>query len=361
VWARVAAALLGFVFALVSTEVLLRLFLPQPLGLSYRSPSGITLHIPGASIRYQRLEFDNPVHINSLGLRDREISVAKPAGVFRILVLGDSFAEGKQVALQETFPKQLERLLRERFPNRRWEVVNGGVSGYGTADEIKFFEVLGRALDPDLVILAFCVGNDVENNVASPYFRWRHSTLEEMSLEPPSTWTLALSRVQEFGASHSHVYQFLRDRYHGILSPSPALLEDSGTVMVQPYSPGDEDGWRLTDTLLDRLLELVNEAGARWLMVAIPQRVQVYDNEWHASTGLEGGDQARVAPQQRLAVYARQRLLPFLDVLSDLHEASVKERSYFRIDGHFNAYGHRVTAEALLRSLVNFHLLGDTR
>ena len=297
---RGVAALLGLAFALVAIELYLRRFQPQPLGLSYRAPSGITLNIPGATVRYRRGEFDNRIHINSLGLRDREFSIAKPPGVFRVLVLGDSFAEGKQVAFEETFAKQLERALGVRFPRRRWEVVNGGVSGYGTADEIKLFELLGSALQPDLVILAFCVGNDIQNNVASPYFRRHGQRLEERPLEPPSAPELWLARVQEFGASHFHLYQFLRDRYHGVVSPSPDLLEESpAAVAIQGVAPIDEQGWQLTEALLDRLRELVDAAGARLFLVAIPQRAQVFDDEWVASTGRESGDPARTAPSGR--------------------------------------------------------------
>jgi hypothetical protein len=356
---RGVAALSGLALALAASEIGLRMFLPQPLGLSYRAPSGITLHIPGASVRYTRTEFDHRIEIDSLGLRDREISREKPPGVFRILVLGDSFAEGKQVRLDETFAKQLERGLAERFPSQRWEVINGGVSGYGTADEIKFFEILGGSLDPDLVILAFCVGNDVQDNAASPYFRLHGVQLEELPVERLSLRELWLDRLEEFCASHFHVYQFLRDRYHRTVSSSPEPLDELPAIVpVQVLRPAAEEDWRLTEALLDRLLELVRSARAGFILVAIPQRLQVFDAEWVASTGRESGDPMRVTPQLRLGRYASRHLLPFLDLLSDLHDASVAERAYFSIDGHWNAHGHRVAAAVILESLVHFHLLG---
>ena len=56
-------------------------------------------------------EFETEVHINARGLRDREIGYDKPPGVYRILILGDSFAEALQVPLEVTFAKQLEALL----------------------------------------------------------------------------------------------------------------------------------------------------------------------------------------------------------------------------------------------------------
>ena len=354
---RGVAVLSALALGLLATEIWLRRYLPQPLGLSYRAPNGITLHIPGASVRYTRAEFDHRIDINSLGLRDREISRAKPPGVFRILVLGDSFVEGKQVPLQDTFAKQLERALDQRFPSRRWEVINGGVSGYGTADEIKFFESLGRSLDPDLVILAFCIGNDVQDNVASSYFRWASGHLEEQPVRPLGRGEIWLARLSEFAASHSHLYQFVRDRYYQTVAPEP--LEEAPVATIQSLRPANDDDWRLTEALLDRLLELLREQGAGFLLVAVPQRLQVFDDEWMAATGRPPGDPSRNEPQRRLGAYASHRLLPYVDLLGDLHDGSVTDRAYFRIDGHWNARGHRIATGAILEALVRFRLLGS--
>src|SRR5437762_1953744 len=66
---------------------------------------------PGAA-GWNRTEGEAYVQINSQGLRDREHSLDKPPGVYRIAVLGDSYAEAMQVAIDEAFwsllPAQLE-------------------------------------------------------------------------------------------------------------------------------------------------------------------------------------------------------------------------------------------------------------
>src|SRR5436309_12138238 len=51
------------------------------------------------------------VSINSHGLRDRERPMAKPAGIYRVVVLGDSYAEALQVSVEKTFWRLLERRL----------------------------------------------------------------------------------------------------------------------------------------------------------------------------------------------------------------------------------------------------------
>jgi hypothetical protein len=75
------------------------LFVPDLL--HHRLLSGFAL-APGVEGQYQR-EGTSYVRINSDGLRDREHPKAKPAGTFRIAVLGDSFTEAMHVPMEQTF------------------------------------------------------------------------------------------------------------------------------------------------------------------------------------------------------------------------------------------------------------------
>lgn len=105
-----------------------------------------------------------PVKINSAGLRDREFSLAKPDGTYRILVLGDSTTFGWGVRQEKTYAKRLEQLLNERPPPRApkaCEVINMGVGNYNTAQEVAYFMERGRLYKPDMVLLGFYT-NDAE-------------------------------------------------------------------------------------------------------------------------------------------------------------------------------------------------------
>jgi len=125
---------------------------------------GISLR-PGAQGLYQK-EGTAYVRINSDGLRDIEHSITKPLGTFRIVVLGDSYAEGLQINLEQLFLKVLEeRLLGcNQFDQRKIEVINFGVSGYGTGLELLMLRKKVWKYQPDMVVLAFLTGNDVRNN-----------------------------------------------------------------------------------------------------------------------------------------------------------------------------------------------------
>lgn len=92
-----------------------------------------------------------PFEINSMGLRGPEIVTPKPAGVFRILVLGDSVTLGYGVPDEVSYPRVLEKLAQ----GGRVEVINAGTSGHHTQDQLGFLEHYGLALEPDLVVTGF--------------------------------------------------------------------------------------------------------------------------------------------------------------------------------------------------------------
>src|SRR5256714_6083213 len=106
---------------------------------------------------------------NSLGLRDVELGAS---GKPRILFVGDSFVWGNDVEAQERFTE----LLRKRLPGH--DIVNAGVSGYGTDQEYLWLQRLWDRIEPQVVVLMFTVVNDRWDNISNvrydgyfkPYF-----------------------------------------------------------------------------------------------------------------------------------------------------------------------------------------------
>ena len=104
-----------------------------------------------------------PVSINSAGLRDREFSLEKPPGVYRVMMLGDSTTFGWGVRQEDTAAKFLERKLNEALPPgfNHAEMMNTGVGNYDTVQEVTYYETIGWKYHPDLVVLVFFI-NDPE-------------------------------------------------------------------------------------------------------------------------------------------------------------------------------------------------------
>ena len=125
-------------------------------------------HIPGAHARLMGVD----VSINSDGLRDKELEEAKPTGVTRILMLGDSITFGWGVPADETLPRVLERELTAQGAGPI-EVINSGVGNYNTAMEAGYFFDHGKAYDPDIVVLNYFI-NDAE---PTPIYKERTGAL----------------------------------------------------------------------------------------------------------------------------------------------------------------------------------------
>src|SRR5262245_1945927 len=102
-------ALVWLALALVVAEVAMRRWPRPPDPFAYIDADPIRHHRLRTSHTARRggVEF----RINALGLKDREYPAEKPAGTFRVLVLGDSYTEGFGLTIPQTMPKQLEAML----------------------------------------------------------------------------------------------------------------------------------------------------------------------------------------------------------------------------------------------------------
>ena len=191
---------------------------------------------------------------NRLGYRDVDHPVAKPAGIYRIAVLGDSVGAGFGVErLEDTFPRRLETLLRAR--GARAEVLNFSVSGYDTRQEVETLKVKALAFAPDLVLLAYCL-NDRERNDGDIL-----ATLlaEQKARGAAVTASSAANPL----LLRSALYRFLRFR---AFPPATTAPEAS------PLPPaGDEQGEGGSDQAFAELASLRERHGFEILVAVFPK------------------------------------------------------------------------------------------
>ena len=103
-------------------------------------------------------EFSYTISVNNLGFRDRDFHLDSQ-GDYRILAIGDSMTYGWGVNIDKTWPKVLERNLRDQGYNV--EIANLGFPGGGPK---RYAELAIRAiplLTPDLVLIAVLQGDDL--------------------------------------------------------------------------------------------------------------------------------------------------------------------------------------------------------
>jgi len=105
---------------------------------------------------------DFNVTVNSKGLRGREVKYEKDKNTIRIMAIGDSFTYGYGADNYETFPKILEVELNRKYEDIAVEVINAGVTGWGTIQEKKYLLREGNKYDPDIIIVGFYL-NDIQD------------------------------------------------------------------------------------------------------------------------------------------------------------------------------------------------------
>jgi lysophospholipase L1-like esterase len=94
--------------------------------------------------------------INSRGYRTPEFTDQKPEGVMRVVCMGGSSTFGWGVSDGDAYPRRLEEKLNEFDPeNRRWEVVNLGVTNYSSRQGLRLARSILDKLSPDLVLIHY--------------------------------------------------------------------------------------------------------------------------------------------------------------------------------------------------------------
>lgn len=368
----------------------------QRLFVEYDSLRGWR-NIPNAQGEYATDEYRVFLSYNSRGVRGPETPYAKPAGTYRIVVLGDSFVEGYSVELDQRVTEVLQRLLNGAQPSRRFEVVALGTAGYSTDQELIWLESEGLRYEPDLVVLLFHP-NDIWYNAQARY--WRGS--KPLFVESGDTLALSnvpvpLPRTEEDEASqgkpslvaranalvrrHSKLYWILatilknNPRLHGLAVRAglaeipPEMVIDSGdrlpvpaefTVYRAQPTPEVEHAWRVTERLLGRMKRSSERAGAEFVVFHIPLRGSIYNEEFavRQQFGLsaDGWDVSAVAKRletacERTGTSCIETVGRFVEAAKAL--ASEKERLYYKFDWHWNARGHRLAAEILAQYVLN--------
>ncbi len=114
---------------------------------------------PGAELR-SRFDDDVVVRATDDGLWELPRAKPKPKGVFRVVVLGDSVPNDRELRFSERFPRRLEALLAARAPaGAKVEVVNVSCDGYNTLQEVRLFEKVGVTYEPDLVVVGYVLND----------------------------------------------------------------------------------------------------------------------------------------------------------------------------------------------------------
>ena len=343
---------------------------------------------PGAE-GWFRSEGESYIRINSAGLRDHEHTKTKPANTLRIAILGDSYAEARQVSIEETFLAVLERELAKcpYVSGRQVDVINFGVSGYGTAQELMTLRHKVWDYSPDIVILAFLTGNDLTDNLRAfgsepmrPYFVYRNGELvlddsfrtlaayraRQTLVASVGYWAINYSRVvQVMNAAQHKIAAHIRNRSQGELEPRGKHKDDEEVglddqVYSEPSDPLWQEAWRVTEGLIVLMRDEVRKYGADFLVVTLSNKMQVYPDPLVRQAFMKRiGVRTLFYPDLRIKTLGEREGFPVLNLApkfqlyADQHKIFLHGFHSNMGGGHWNAFGHRLAGETIAQDLCD--------
>lgn len=321
----------GTAFGLLTAELATRLVAPQRLTRAFIPEVGqmASIHQLDANMGLvlksnldEAFIFGTHLATNSLGLRDREIGPKQP-GELRVLSLGDSYAFGYGVELEQMYAKVLERGLSRQLSPTVVSVINAGVVGYGTQQQRIAFQRLRGKVQPDFVLATFTAGNDVYEN----------AIFEEQIRTHLQTPLGLVGR-------HSHLVRLLLK----VTFPVWFFLENR-----------DTDHIAHTIGLLRELESDFRAVQVPYLVLVIPARHQIRPEvEPVARILIDLGFDGLVFRQNRLVIqHFREDSVPFVDLWAPLVARDQQGRVSFTEDSHLNAIGHEVIAQQIIARLTD--------
>lgn len=276
---------------------------------------------------YEGRTYNTPVTVGPQGLRDRALPRPKPDGEFRLLGLGDSFLFGIGAREQETLLRVLEEMLAPPSNYRTLRTINSGVPGYNTVQQRVWLERFGFELEPDAVLVLFCL-NDPEGVRPLRADGWL-----DVSPTPPAFPALPEQHPIRAGRRWSHLVTLANKLAAG------RSEDEAGRIYVDFYARGVfEDpptGWQASQQALAEMKRLCEARGVAFFVVVCPVLDLLEDHPFTAAY-------ERVAAAcGRLGVPCFvPPLAPFREVPEGALRAHIE-------DGHFGPLGYRMLAESI--------------
>lgn len=275
--------------------------------------------VPGLNYTLNPGFHTGEIRFNSLGFNMPERPVAKPHGMTRIFIVGDSVTQGVGTErTEEAYPNRVQAILSE-MAARPLDVWNCGVGGYNAEQVLLLMQHELPRYEPDIILYGFNF-NDYWD--ANRYFFGQPGLLpDQQSPAEGAGWMDRLKTLR--------VALRLRDAYNNlcyrIRGFSPAYVD---------YKIGYPSWRRMKDTLR----EMRDDCARRRVAFAIV----VLPNEQFLRV-----DETRNVAHRDLCAFLDAEGIPYLDLLPPLRADGA--RGFYLVDGnHMTAAGYDTVARLVV-------------
>jgi len=309
---------------------------------------------------------------NHFGFNAREYSRERLPGIYRVLVVSDSFnwvggLEGNYTAL-------LERKLDQHFGGHSVDVINVGYPMTHTCEELDILRKYGLQYQPDLVVLGFFAGNDfldgdplrkrlVVNDVIVDIDRRHERRLFGYPI-------IAKFRL---GALLKQRWRIWREGADANRNPAPGTFSEEAFLEVererlQMFERRAPEMFRTNiDYILGcmgKMAELLHGRHIEFLVAIYPDELQVNESLYKGLMSrfrLKEEDYERDMVQTLVRNYLADKHVPAVDLLQRFRNEEERQSLYTPRDTHWNDAGNRLAAELLFPSILGFADSGDGR
>ncbi|MCD4822976.1 MAG: SGNH/GDSL hydrolase family protein [Phycisphaerae bacterium] len=359
-------------------ELVCRQFLPYPPTTlpTYRTDRDYMYFHRPDSVGWQISEFDEypPVLLqyNEHGFRGESFPVQKPKGEVRIVLLGDSFVEARQVEEDKT----MSRVLQQQIGRENVRVINAGCSAYTTTTEYLLLKHHIARFSPDVVIVLFAFNDYCDNYWYGQYCDYPNvftNGLPEKCMPAAyaeSSQAMRKSTLWEKICAHSAILSWLKykstqadARIHRLkvwkaVVETDQFHKSSLRVHKTNLSPEEKKVLDFTHQGVLEMKRLCQEQGIAFGLAIIPFPIQINASENSVGKKVWGYEPDQVMNetvyQERLKSFAKANAIPVLDLLPAFRKATPNKELFLNIDGHLAEEGNALIAKECLPFLKTF-------
>lgn len=358
-------ALMTLLLIAVGCEVALRIIeYRQQVSVSnydeagFLIPSDVTYHrirpLQQVSRKHPDTEELIEFQVNSMGLRGKEYTIPKPAGVFRILCLGGETVLAPEMNEPDTFCTRLESLLQKQT-QLKIEVINAGVPDACPLMSYLHLRHSLLGLQPDLILYHFDMSDVADDHALRRYTQIGEAGIPLCSMHP------LYEKIQEPERLESHffVYRYgLRLLGDYWVENQPAGLDrDIDTpqgmyLWLEDHPPDWSVYVRQTLEPIQNIQQMAQGTYSRFILAAYPKPWQVSETAMNAKSRAElgvreGAQYASRFPFELLETYTKQLNLSYCDTSTTFQSIQNPDRYYLDQAPRFSREGHALYAREL--------------
>ncbi len=278
---------------------------------------------PNTDILFKTPEYIFSRKTNSLGLSDKEFKMGKDANEFRIIALGDSFTEGMGTTPDNTWPKNVERILSNKYPNKLITVYNCGVTGSDPMFEYMLFKEKLLEYRPDHVVIALNF-SDVDDIIIRGGME-RFKDDGRVRFNDPPRW-------EKIYATSFVFRVIMRDLLHY----SWILVDEDDYKEKQLYALGE------INKIVDKFKQLSAENNFKFLIVLHPFQPEV--------------EKRRYTSEKFSATLKNNEVdtLDLLEVYLNKNQITQKNANqfYWPLDFHHNTEGYKIMGQNIAEKII---------